>query len=232
LIARGSALLFNIDVRHNFLTPYFSQSPSEFWTRWHISLSQWLRDYLYVPLGGNRGGRLQTLRNLVITMALGGLWHGAGIFFLFWGLWHGLLLVIYRLVPIDEYLRRFLGRYVGSTVAVILFFHLVCFGWILFRATPSDFPIIWHSIMAIPHMTHVDIHPFPYTLLTYYGYLVFVFAAAVMVTDAIGYAIGAEFPDIWTRAAVPFQVIMVLAAVYGIIFFGARQSNAFIYFAF
>ena len=91
-IARGLAKLFGIELTRNFLTPYLSKSPSDFWQRWHISLSRWLRDYLYIPLGGNHRGRLITLRNLAITMFLGGLWHGAGVGFIIWGLYHGLLL--------------------------------------------------------------------------------------------------------------------------------------------
>ena len=109
-IARGLAKLFGIELTRNFLTPYLSQSPSDFWQRWHISLSRWLRDYLYIPLGGNHHGRLKTLRNLAITMFLGGLWHGAGFGFIVWGLYHGLLLILYRLLPIDQLLRERLGR--------------------------------------------------------------------------------------------------------------------------
>ena len=107
-IARGSAKLIGVDLIRNFQTPYFAFSPGDFWRRWHISLSTWLRDYLYITLGGNRFGRLKEYRNLMITMTLGGLWHGAGILFVLWGIWHGLLLVFYRMVPIDQYLiKRF-----------------------------------------------------------------------------------------------------------------------------
>jgi alginate O-acetyltransferase complex protein AlgI len=104
-IARGSAKLFNIRLTKNFLTPYFARSPSEFWQRWHISLSTFLRDYLYIPLGGNRKGAVRTYANLMITMMLGGLWHGAGVFFILWGTYHGLMLCLYRAVPVDEYLE-------------------------------------------------------------------------------------------------------------------------------
>ncbi|MEW6301892.1 MAG: MBOAT family O-acyltransferase [Verrucomicrobiota bacterium] len=96
-IARGVARWMGFHLSPNFLFPYFSATPSEFWTRWHISLSSWLRDYLYIPLGGNRGGMLITCRNLLLTMVLGGLWHGAAWGFVVWGLVHGLLLVGYRL---------------------------------------------------------------------------------------------------------------------------------------
>ena len=146
-IARGVARLFGVKLMRNFLTPYLSTNPSEFWGRWHISLSTWLRDYLYIPLGGNQRGSLKTMRNLMITMLLGGLWHGAGVFFIVWGLFHGLLLVFYRLVPIDKILSRRLGLF-GDCVATVIFFHLVCLGWIFFRATPEQFMPIMKSIAA------------------------------------------------------------------------------------
>ncbi|MCA8992786.1 MAG: MBOAT family protein [Planctomycetaceae bacterium] len=131
-IARGTAKLMGYDLMVNFRLPYFAQSPSEFWQRWHISLSSWLRDYLYIPLGGNRGGTLLTYRNLVLTMLLGGLWHGAAWTFLIWGAWHGVILVLQRLTGFGEAGKD------DSSLAIwtrrIVMFHLVCVGWLLFRA--------------------------------------------------------------------------------------------------
>ena len=101
-IARGSAKLVGIDLVLNFRTPYFASSPSDFWRRWHISLSTWLRDYLYIPLGGNRHGRWHEYRNLMLTMILGGLWHGAGVLFIAWGVFHGLILTLQRIFPYDR----------------------------------------------------------------------------------------------------------------------------------
>jgi D-alanyl-lipoteichoic acid acyltransferase DltB (MBOAT superfamily) len=95
-MARGSALLFGFNLTLNFNHPYISQNMSEFWTRWHISLSSWLRDYLYIPLGGNRKGVFRTYVNLMATMILGGLWHGASWNFVLWGLIHGIALVIFQ----------------------------------------------------------------------------------------------------------------------------------------
>jgi len=97
-IARGTAKMMGFDIMLNFNLPYFSVSPSDFWLRWHISLSTWLRDYLYIPLGGNRYGTFRTYRNLFLTMLLGGLWHGAAWTFVLWGAFHGLLLMIYRAI--------------------------------------------------------------------------------------------------------------------------------------
>ncbi len=134
-IARGVAKWLGFDLMENFRRPYFAETPSEFWQRWHISLSQWLRDYLYIPLGGNRGGTLLTYRNLLLTMLLGGLWHGAAWTFLAWGAYHGLLLCLFRFfeqrrsrlsATTSPEPIRFLRR--------VLMFHLVCVGWLLFRA--------------------------------------------------------------------------------------------------
>jgi D-alanyl-lipoteichoic acid acyltransferase DltB (MBOAT superfamily) len=126
-MAKGLAGLMGFRLIDNFNAPYFSENPSEFWSRWHISLSSWLRDYLYIPLGGNRGGLARTARNLFITMILGGLWHGASWMFILWGAFHGLLLVAYlplhgKLIKLPLVFRR------------LMLFHLVCFGWMLFRA--------------------------------------------------------------------------------------------------
>jgi len=97
-IARGLGKCMGFDIMLNFNLPYFATNPSEFWQRWHISLSSWLRDYLYIPLGGNRKGGLLTVRNLMLTMLLGGLWHGAAWTFIIWGAYHGLLLMLHQLV--------------------------------------------------------------------------------------------------------------------------------------
>jgi len=96
-IARGLAKLMGFELMVNFRLPYFASSPQEFWQRWHISLSTWLRDYLYVPLGDNRKGPLATYRNLALTMLLGGLWHGAAWNYVLWGAYHGALLILYLL---------------------------------------------------------------------------------------------------------------------------------------
>jgi D-alanyl-lipoteichoic acid acyltransferase DltB (MBOAT superfamily) len=137
-IARGLGKCMGFDIMVNFRLPYFSTNPREFWQRWHISLSNWLRDYLYIPLGGNRNGTLKTYRNLAITMLLGGLWHGAAWTFVFWGAYHGALLIGHRLI---EGLRGTAAPGKGGAgsgawraVKVVFFFHLICVSWILFRA--------------------------------------------------------------------------------------------------
>jgi alginate O-acetyltransferase complex protein AlgI len=214
-IARGIARLFGIELPRNFLTPYFALSPSDFWQRWHISLSRWLRDYLYIPLGGEREGRLKTLRNLGITMFLGGLWHGAGVGFIVWGLYHGALLVLYRVLPVHEILQRHCKQ-AGTVLAALLMFALVSFGWIFFRAPPGDLLPLLGSLASWP--------PFSLPLL--------LLGAPLLATELIGYRRGAEFVDVY--AATPWwaRSLLFVGVFYGIVFFGARQQNEFIYFQF
>lgn len=131
-IARGTARLLGFDIMWNFHIPYAATSPREFWRRWHISLSTWLRDYLYISLGGNRGGTCRTYFNLVVTMLLGGLWHGAAWNFVLWGLWHGTGLVAQRAFCGDKPdTPGSKGRRVLSWVVTMAF---VLYGWLLFRA--------------------------------------------------------------------------------------------------
>ena len=136
-MAIGLALLLGFRFPMNFDSPYKSATITEFWRRWHISLSSWLKDYLYIPLGGNRKGRVRTYANLLLTMLIGGLWHGAAVRFILWGGLHGSALAVHKWV---------MGRFpsfkaVGSEmvwwrrlIGIVLTFHVVCFGWILFRA--------------------------------------------------------------------------------------------------
>jgi alginate O-acetyltransferase complex protein AlgI len=134
-IARGSAALLGIELPVNFEQPYLSRSITEFWRRWHISLSSWLRDYLYVPLGGNRRSELATYRNLMITMLLGGLWHGAAATFIVWGALHGLYLAAERrFLPVRDRDAARGWSWRRDTPRAFVVFNLVCFGWVFFRS--------------------------------------------------------------------------------------------------
>ncbi len=132
-IARGTAKLFGVELMRNFNLPYFARSPREFWQRWHISLSTWLSDYLYKSLGGNRGTLAFTCRNLMLTMVLGGLWHGAAWNYVLWGVYHGTILSAHRVIR-DRLGEARDGRL--QAVAKMFGFGLVTlYGWLLFRAT-------------------------------------------------------------------------------------------------
>lgn len=135
-IAIGSAKLLGVQVPENFNRPYLQQNISAFWNSWHMSLSSWIKDYLYIPLGGNRGTLLFAIRNLLIAMALCGLWHGAAWNFAFWGLYHGVGLSLYRVyrkkgAPLIIFIQRLPGP-VTKAVSIFITFHFVCIGWVFF----------------------------------------------------------------------------------------------------
>lgn len=143
-IAIGSARLLGFELPENFRHPYLALSPAEFWHRWHITLSTWLRDYLYIPLGGSRAGKWRTYWNLMITMALGGLWHGAAWNFVLWGLWHGLLLCLTRgWKPETSDWRLYRMVAAASTFAAVLI------GWTLFRtASMEACAVLWNQLLS------------------------------------------------------------------------------------
>ena len=129
-MALGLALMLGVRLPNNFFRPYAADSIVDFWRRWHVTLSHWLRDYLYIPLGGSRHGRVREARNVIVTMALGGLWHGANWTFVIWGLFHGIG------VALTHTIRRMLGpaRSLPSWLGVLITFHFVTLGWVFFRA--------------------------------------------------------------------------------------------------
>jgi D-alanyl-lipoteichoic acid acyltransferase DltB (MBOAT superfamily) len=127
-------------------------SPQDFWRRWHISLSSWLRDYLYIPLGGSRGSAMRTCVNLMITMLLGGLWHGAAWTFVMWGALHGFYLIAHRIwstirwTPVESLRRTAAWRWMSR----LLLFHAVCLGWVFFRAPSFDIAFTVLHRLAVP----------------------------------------------------------------------------------
>jgi len=133
-IARGISRLMGFDIMRNFRFPYLASNPSDFWRRWHISLSTWFRDYVYIPLGGNKGTKLFVYRNLLITMILVGFWHGASWTFIIWGLYHGILLVLYRVAKkAFSAIKININQRVSFLISAIITFNLICLGWLIFR---------------------------------------------------------------------------------------------------
>jgi alginate O-acetyltransferase complex protein AlgI len=226
-IAIGSARILGFRFPENFRTPYFSQNFSEFWTRWHISLSSWLRDYLYIPLGGNRGGTGKTYRNLMLTMLLGGLWHGANWTFVFWGLLHGMYLVVQRLWgktfgKIMDLL--YFPKWLKTGVNIALVYAFTCLAWVFFRS--PNFGI------ATDLLTN---------MLSFEGFnAVSVMNKFVVFKDVllIGMLLAVEISDLkiqWggvVQRNPVFRVASFAALLWLIAFFGTFGSNAFIYFQF
>jgi alginate O-acetyltransferase complex protein AlgI len=226
-IAIGIAHAMGYEFPINFRTPYFSKNFSEFWTRWHISLSSWLRDYLYISLGGNRGGKLMTYRNNMITMVLGGLWHGANFTFIVWGFLHGAYLIIQRILgpilgKIENAIRMPKMMQTGIDIAMVYFF--TCLAWIFFRAANVNTAFTMIKKIA-------SFEQFNWTSVQNKFN---VMQAIVM----IGILIVAELVNLrkdlmtlalknpWFRVAAYSFLILLVA------FFGTFSANSFIYFQF
>lgn len=155
-IARGISKLLGIDLMVNFNQPYFATNPQDFWRRWHISLSTWLRDYLYVPLGGNHGNLLFICRNLMFTMLLGGLWHGAAWNFLLWGFYQGSILCVYRVWrEYRPHESKIWSHPIARLALIAIFFVIVCYGWLLFRAQ-SLAQVVYFSSLLISDFGNLD----------------------------------------------------------------------------
>jgi len=134
-MAVGSAKCLGYDFNRNFNMPYISKNVSEFWKRWHISLSTWLQEYLYIPLGGNRKGKVRTYFNLMATMVLGGLWHGASWNFVIWGALHGIALCVHKIFR--SVVKNKKGTAVGNVISILLTYVFVCVCWVPFRSTDT-----------------------------------------------------------------------------------------------
>lgn len=223
-IARGIGRILGFDLMLNFRLPYIARNPSDFWRRWHISLSTWLRDYLYITLGGNRHGRGRTYRNLSLTMLLGGLWHGAAWNFVIWGAYHGLLLAVHR--ACRPWLERStptsaVGRWLWHAASVFVTFHLVCFGWLLFRV---------ESMAQAGDLLSQLLGPWHAGLIASW-LLPFATLAAPLVLMQIAQAVSGDL-EVVRRIPLPLRAVVYAALVLAIVVFGEDFGQPFIYFQF
>ena len=225
-IARGVSHLLGFELMENFHAPNLSRSPAEYWKRWHVSLSTWLMDYLYIPLGGNRKGRLRGYVNLMVTMFLGGLWHGASWTFVAWGVFNGFYLVLYRLTDgrkVDLHWPRAPRAFAWDVVKVVVTFHLLGIAKILFRS--PDFPTAWKILTGIVAGQG---------LFTFGAAHVFVVCAIMLTLDIVQEATGshtwlADSRRVWLRFSVATALfgITLASAVYRV-----YSNPPFIYFQF
>jgi len=221
-IARGTSKLMGFDLMLNLRLPYFATSPSDFWRRWHISLSTWLRDYLYIPLGGNRGGKIATMRNLAVTMLLGGLWHGAAWNFVIWGAYHGLILALYRAFDKtgDDQPIRNLRDQTRYFARMGLMFLLTLIGWVFFRAENLD--QIAHFLTRSSFELQPDTGRLFYELMFVTAPLL---AVQIVQQKSRDLMIMMRLPTPWLIGY--YTLLLVLIAVLGV-----RESIEFIYFQF
>jgi len=219
-IARGSAQLLGFHFMVNFRQPYLAQSLQDFWRRWHISLSSWLRDYLYISLGGNRKGTVRTYLNLLWTMLLGGLWHGANWTFVVWGFIHGAGLAIERFFVGGRNIAD-ASTFIGRWVRRIVVFHIVCVSWIFFRA-----PSVSEALSQFAGLTTWIWNPY----LASASQFLAVYVVAMMVLD---YFLERSKGEYLAAERSPHARVVVALACAGLIaLFGATEANAFIYFQF
>ncbi len=221
-IARGMAQLMGFSLTANFDMPYISRSPREFWRRWHRSLSQWVRDYIYIPLGGNRHGTLKMYRNLFITMLLAGLWHGASWPFVFWGMYQGLLLIYYDMFgKMLEPYPAFSRVLAHPLISIPFYFLLTVVGWILFSSqSVAQFLVILTSIGKL--ILHGQVLTNDYALpLAIVLWLPIILMESLQLLSKQQYVV--------PRLSIFSQVLFYYAACYALIFFTPFTVQEFIY---
>ncbi len=219
-MAIGLGLMFGFVFPKNFDSPYRSTSITEFWNRWHISLSTWLKQYLYIPLGGNRKGTVRTAINLAIVMLLGGLWHGAAWTFIAWGAYHGLLLGSERLLG-----KKTIYQKLPGPLKVILTFILVLIGWVFFRAETFPLAIEYFKSMFV-------LSSYPETSLLIKTIIYSPYYVMMMVVAAIITWVMPQTWD-WSRSITPAKaVITFLLFILSIAMLSVQSYNPFIYFNF
>jgi D-alanyl-lipoteichoic acid acyltransferase DltB (MBOAT superfamily) len=216
-IARGCARTMGFELMENFKQPYFASSVGEFWRKWHISLSTWFKDYLYIPLGGNRKGLLMSWRNLFIIFMVSGLWHGASWTFVIWGALHG------SYVLLEQVRRKIFPKFrIPYLIGVLITFFLVTMAWIFFRA--GSFMDAQEIISRMFTGYHADLH-LPMIL----NHIEIVFGFVLIVLLLVKEKIWPENPVINSNQLYWFNFTMMALVIY---FFGVFSSNQFIYFQF
>lgn len=228
-MAIGIALLLGFRFPKNFDAPYKSATITEFWRRWHISLSTWLRDYLYISLGGSRKGRLRTYTNLLLTMLLGGLWHGAAIRFVLWGALHGVALTLHKLwlaiVPGAKIMGSEMNWWT-RILGMFFTFNLVCAGWLMFRAD---------SMQSVELMLHQICFNFNFAIIPqvvsgYTGVITLIVIGYVM--HLLPGSVDAITQRVVVNAPVVLQVIMAAAMIWFVMQIKSSEIQPFIYFQF
>lgn len=236
-MAIGLALLMGFRFNINFNNPYKAVSVTDFWRRWHISLSTWLKDYLYISLGGNRKGKIRQYLNLFITMLLGGLWHGASLNFIFWGALHGLALVVHKMWMGITRGWGFVTSKAWNMLMVLVTFHFVIFAWLLFRNADITWNGLfnhgeWGNIGVMLSQIFTSFHPelLPNVLMSYWHVFALIF---------LGYVLH-FVPDTWSQGLkhafvkMPVFLYAVVLILLIVIIMQVKTSEIqpFIYFQF
>ncbi|HEY9681085.1 MAG TPA: MBOAT family O-acyltransferase [Oculatellaceae cyanobacterium] len=240
-IARGSAQLLGYKIPINFNAPYMAQSVTDFWHRWHISLSTWLRDYLFIPMGGSRGGLTATCRNLLVTMILGGLWHGAAWHFVIWGAYQGVLLLAHRIWCLvaakSESLMQIRSSVIYKIIATVCSFHLVCLGWVLFRSEDMRLAnLVLRKVLFLEALDRQTSY-FALSLPTLHSHIIFQFIVPVLIAMPVLHYLISK-PK-WTENLLPsmkrqpiFGAVYLAVLICLLLVFSPETTPKFIYFQF
>lgn len=218
-MARGIARIMGYELHHNFYFPYFAQNIREFWQRWHITLSTWFRDYVYIPLGGNRVPKLRSYLNIFVTMLIAGLWHGANLTFVAWGAFHGLMISVYHFVddkiPKDSILRT--QNFFAKLIKIVFTFHVVMIGWIFFRAGSLN-----QALVIIR-----KIFEFDFSLMGYeYSFTLMLILVAALLIERYTKLCSTISKNYF------FNWILIWLGLFAVVVFGAVTKTDFIYFQF
>ena len=226
-MAIGLGLIFGFKFLENFNYPYISKSITEFWRRWHISLSTWFKQYVYISLGGNRAGKLKTLRNLGIVFLLTGIWHGAAWNFVIWGLWHGFFIIVEKLCNIKEFDSKPHSWWLNGLRHIYCILAFVI-GWVMFRA--DNMAYAWQYILNMFGILHVKTEEVAYALPYYVdSWEVIMFAAAILCSIPIFNKM-LEVKNKWALAGVNLWLLFLFILSSATI--AASTYNPFIYFRF
>ena len=228
-IAIGAAMILGFKLPVNFNKPYFATSPSDFWRRWHISLSSWLRDYLYIPLGGNRKSPSITYLNLIIVMFLGGLWHGASWNFVIWGLLHGLYLAIHKMLlnkfPVLKDLRFFKTK-TGKITSIFITQYFIFLAWIPF--TIADTNLMFVNMQKYVFLDFLTENSIPFIISQKYPIAIMGF---FVLLHLISYR-AKNLPMRISKLKSPYWILFLFVALFFILFFYGGNPEPFIYFKF
>ena len=227
-MAIGIALLLGFRFPMNFNAPYRSESITDFWHRWHISLSSWIRDYIYIPLGGNRKGKVRQNVNLIITMLLGGLWHGASLNFIAWGGIHGVALAVHKWLRenVFHHDKHYRSSGLKWVFSVLLTFHFVAFCWIFFRN--QTFEASWTMI----HQIYSNFHPELFVQVVSGYWMVFAFMLLGYLTHFTPDSLQNRIIRLLERGGVVVCALLIVVVIYIVIQVKSSEIQPFIYFQF
>lgn len=227
-IAIGISLLLGFKLPANFDAPFKADSMSDFWRRWHISLSTWIRDYVYISLGGNRHGKWRMYLNQMIAMTACGLWHGASLNFIVWGALHGLLVCIHKFwsQTVMHHDRRYHPTGLRRFISVVLTFHTLCLTWLFFRC--KDFDSVWIMLKQLVEKFNLALLPDVFEAYKY----VFILMALALVSHWIPAKLETRFVGILQRGGVFFSAIAITIVIFIIMQVKSSEIQPFIYFQF